>query len=361
MSNEYSLVDFIRQLIKWKKELILAAIAIAVISIVGSLLMPNYYKAETTFYAASPDLAKPIPIGGEDKDVRIYGDDKDLDRLFTIAGSNELIYFLVDSFDLYAHYKIKKEDPKSKYKVREKFLKNYKTIKTKYGALELIVEDKDPEMATNIANTARDIIGQLGQKVIKLSQKSQIESYDRNITQRQMQMDSLSEKFRKLKEESGVFDIYNQTKIYSELLADAESSLEDARGKISYFKNIPSKRDSVIKYQAVELGALSKKEKAENELKRFSPVASLLKQYDQELANIVLQISYDKERLKQLGASYDSPFKALHLIESAVVPVEKSRPKRSIIVLLSCMMGVALSILAVLIIDSLRSSGIIKK
>jgi tyrosine-protein kinase Etk/Wzc len=361
MNTEYNLIDLLLQLKKWKKQLIQALIAILVISIIGSLLLPNYYKSETTFYAASPDLAKPIPIGDDEKDVRIYGDDNDLDRLFTIATSHEVLYFLVDSFGLYDHYDIDKNDKKSKFKVREELLENYITIKTKYGALSLSVEDKDPKISADMANAAREKIAQLAQGIVKESQGKLITNYTNSIEKKQVLGDSLSNQLFKLKEKAGIFDSKSQAAVYTNLLAEATSDLEDAKGKISFYKKYPTYRDSMIKYMAMEVGASGKLEKAKSELQKYAPVISEVRQLEQEQGRLQDQISLDKERLKQLTATFNAPFTSLHLVESADIPVQKSRPKRSIIVLLATLIGFMLSCLAVFIIENIKGVDLTQK
>jgi len=354
MNNEYNLSIFLSQLYKWRKKLLWSACLFICISALGSLLLPNYYTAETTFYAASPDLAKPIPIGGDDKDIRIYGDDRDLDRLFTIAMSHDLLFYLIDSFDLYTHYDIDTTDKKAKFKVREELLENYQTIKTKYGALHLIVDDKDPEMAANIANAARVKIGVLAQKIVKDSQSKLITTYDENILIKQIQSDSLARRLRRIKESSNIFETWGQSGLYTKMLSDATSELEDAKGKIDFYKKYPAYKDSVIRNMAIESAATRKRDKANSELEKYAPVLSELKQMEQEQARLHDQISLDKERLKQLNATYSAPFTALHVVEEADIPVQKSRPKRSIIVLLTSLCGIMLSFLAVFVIENFK-------
>ena len=356
MSTEYNLSEFAQTIYRWRKELIWVSLAVFILSVGVSLLLPNYYQAETTFYAASPDLAKPIPIGGDEKDVRIYGDDNDLDRLFSIASSHEVLFYLVDSFNLYEHYGIDTTDKKAKFKVKEKLLDNYKTIKTKYGALMLEVEDKDPNMAAKICNAARDKIESIAQYVVKSSQKKLIDNYDSNIAKKQIQSDSLAQRLKRVKQESGIFETWGQTSLYNTILTGAESDLEEARGKIRFYKNYPSKKDSLIKYMAEEMGAESKKRKATTELEKYAPVLSELKQIEQELNRLVEQISFDKERLKQLNATYSAPFSAIHVIEQADIPVQKSRPKRAIIVILASICGIMLSILAIFVIENIKET-----
>ncbi|MBK8052113.1 MAG: hypothetical protein IPK35_02220 [Saprospiraceae bacterium] len=354
MDNEYNLNLFIHQLLKWKKELVRAIVLIVMLSIGGSLLLPNYYQAETTFYAASPDLARPIPIGGDEKDVRIYGDDKDLDRLFTISLSHDLLFHLIDSFDLYTHYDIDKNSKKSKFKVREELVENYKTIKTKYGALHMMVEDKDPEKAAAIVNAAREKVEQIAQKIVKESQLKLISNYNENILIKQIQNDSLAKKLQRIKESADIFETWGQSGLYTKMLSDATSELEEARSKITFYKKYPAYKDSVIKNMAIEMGAINKVNKANTELEKYAPVLSELKQLEQEQSRIHDQISLDKERLKQLNATYTAPFTALHVVEIADVPVQKSRPKRSIIVLLSSLCGIALAFMAVFIIENVK-------
>ena len=111
----------------------------------------------------------------------------------------------------------------------------------------------------------------------------------------------------------------------------------------------------------MEVGAYNKKAKATQELEKYAPVLSELKQLEQEQTRLFDQISLDKERLKQLNATYSVPFTALHLVEAAEIPVQKSRPKRSIIVLLTSLCGIMLSFFAVFVIENIRGLDTLKK
>lgn len=354
--QNYSLNDLLMQIYASRKILLIIISLIFIISVVGSLLLPNYYKAETTFYAASPDLAKPVPLGGDEKDVRIYGDDNDLDRLFTLANSHDVLFFLIDSFDLYTHYGIDRNDKLSKFKVREQLLKNYTTIKTKYGALHLMVEDKDPVMASKIANVARDRISYMAQTIVKSSQYNLIQTYETNILIKQSQRDSIASKLSRLKANSGLYEGWGQSSEYTKILTQSTGELEYAKGKAEFYSNLKNYKDSVYKYQSQELGAKNKLEKAKGELNKFVPLLAEVRQLEQELSHIHEQTALDKERLKQLSSAYSSPFTALHIVEVADVPVQKSRPKRSIIVLLSVFAGTVLSIFGMFLIQNIKSA-----
>jgi len=114
MNNDYSLIHVLKILARWKKHILIATAAVALISVIGSLLKPNYYKSTATMYAASPTLANPDPIGGGEKLYYIYGTGEDLDRLFSIANSGEVKTFLINKFDLAGHYDIDTSSAKGK-------------------------------------------------------------------------------------------------------------------------------------------------------------------------------------------------------------------------------------------------------
>ena len=65
-------------------------------------------------------------------------------------------------------------------------------------------------------------------------------------------------------------------------------------------------------------------------------------------------LSEDKERLKQARATYNSVIPAMVIVEKARVPVVKSRPKRSIIVLATVAIAFLFSVIGVLIFDTYK-------
>ncbi|MBK9256189.1 MAG: hypothetical protein IPM42_11935 [Saprospiraceae bacterium] len=356
MNNEYSLTDFFVQLSKWKKQIIFAVLIVLIVSLIGSVLMPDYYKSETIFYAASQDMSDPVPYGYNEKSIRIYGDDKDLDRLFSIASSYELLFFLIDSFDLYKKYEIDRDDNKAKYKVKTKFEEHYKTIKTKHGAILLSVEDKDAKLAAAIADAAREKISDIAQKIIKESQSKVFQKFEAGIRLKEVLIDSLTKSLSKMRRDSRVYDTRTQGEIYTQILADAAADYEESKAKLEYFKNnTPSLRDSIIRYQSKEKGFSRRLAQITQEMNQYEAGISEVRKTEIELYRLHDQISVDKERLNQLEASIQKPFTALHVIEYPEVSVQHHRPKRMILVFISVMIGFVLACLAVFVIENIKT------
>ena len=182
MDQKDSLLGVVGAVYRWRKQIIGVSFAVAVLTAGVSLLLPNYVKSTTIFYAASPDLASPEALFGKSNEsMDYYGEDEDVDRIMTIAKSNELKDFLIAKYNLYEHYEIDSTHIKAKFKIYERLEKLYAVEKTKFDAIELSFEDKDKALATSMANDARLKIDEIGQRLIKQSQEQVLNTYNENI------------------------------------------------------------------------------------------------------------------------------------------------------------------------------------
>ena len=103
MDSKDSLMSLLKTFKKWFKAIFIVCTIAVVGAVAISLSLDNYYKATTTFYAASSDLAKPAPIGGMEINIEYYGRDEDIDRLLSIANSGEVASRLIEEFQLADH------------------------------------------------------------------------------------------------------------------------------------------------------------------------------------------------------------------------------------------------------------------
>lgn len=333
MSEKENLLDLINAIYRWRKPIIISCILAALLSAGISLLMPNYYKAKTVFYAGSPDLAKPSPVGESDTDIDIYGTDTDLDRLFSIANSEKIASYLISEFDLFTRYEIDPNDEKAQYKVRLKLADQYNAQKNKFDALELTVEDKDPEVAKNMANGARNKLNEISQAIIKESQSKLVENYKQNIASKEKTKNQLSDSLTQLKSKYKIFSADGQGESLATELSKTNAKLAAQKSKLSVFKQDPIFRDSLTLVKAMVAGLEQQKISLEKSAALFSQGINTIDILQRELKDVGNQLNVDKERQKQLLSAYNSPFSALHIIQEAETPKIKSRPIRSLIVI----------------------------
>ena len=364
MNNRDNLLSVFQTVYRWRKAIRNVCLLALAGSIGVSLFLKNYYKAVTIFYPASPQLANPELMFGNTSQVTDYfGSDRDLDRLAEIANSNELVDYMVTTFDLYNHYGIDSTSKQGPYKVREIFHALYSAQKNKNDAIELSMEDTDPQMAARLANGARDKINQIGQRLTKESQAKILAAFEENIARKHKGLASLSDSLRRMQSSYGIYDPEAQGEQLAGLLAEAEAEVVKGRARLDVLEpNREIPRDTIA-YIRANLNAYEKQLRQLNDDKpgegvltvaRFNeglPLVSILKDLHFQSRK---QLSYDLERYNQIKAAYNTNIPSLHIIELAEVPLIKSRPKRSIIVLASLVGAFLFSVLGALVADAYR-------
>lgn len=356
MQQKEHLLDVIRVLYKWKIFILIICIITLVGSVVLSLMMDNYYQSSTLFYATNNDLAKPNPIGNQDNVRYYYGAGEDMDRIMTLAESERLANFLIDSFNLYNHYGIDANDDKRHFRVMEVFSSQYKVLKTKYDAIEILVEDTDPDLAMKMANVARDKVNQFAQEMIRNSQWQQIRMMKSNLRERNKTIEQLEDTLLVVREKYGILNPATQSRDLSELLLVKSAKLNEEKGRLTELKKYSSIPKDTIIYSTARIRGLENevailKNQRRNFAEGFADSEKLYRFHQinkDEIAN-------EQQRLAQLEAVYNNEFTAIHLVQAAGFPRDKSRPKRSIIVIVSVLMAFILSCIGVLLTDSYKS------
>ena len=361
MNSQDSLVDVLAVLWKWRKKIIWTTAAVAIGSVLLSLTLSNYYKSTTIFFAASTDINKPEQVFGlTNKATRFYGDDFDNDRLLTVASSAELIDFLIDSFKVAEHYDMKTDTPKRQFKLEKKFRSNLEVLKTKFDAISLSFEDKEPVFAAAVTNAARNQVGAITLNLLKSSQAQRIELYKGSIKKKSEELAIVADSLQKLRKRYNIFDLKSQGELLSTIAAETESALAGTRASLAKFKTMPRQRDTVQVLTA-RVANLEKKLQtvlgesgdAMFSLKLLREGMAATEILDNRHARLSGQLDKEKEKLRQIKTVYASNAPTIILAEKGEVPKIKSRPKRSILVLAATMAAFIFSVLGALLFENI--------
>ncbi len=352
--SEYNLLSIIRSFDKWRKPIFIFTVIAAIGSIIISLSLDDYFKSTTTFYAASQDLSKPAKILS-DEDLQYYGNDEDVDRIITIANSNLLTDHLIKSYDLYKNYEI---DPASKlaaYKVRKAFRRNYEVIRSKYGAIEVSFEDKDPDFAAQIANAALEKINGIAQDMLEDGQQKLIDLHSNTIAEKEKQINMLNDTLNVLRVRFGIYDIIAQNVAFSEMITSVKSVLARERATLKSLKDNPEIPVDTLAYQQAKVAGLSDQYKSlQNDLSKFNQGRDQIAMFETQLNDTREAQSLDRIRLNQFESGKNSSSQATHLVEIAEPPLRKSRPKRSILVLAATLITFLFTSVGALLIEQYR-------
>jgi tyrosine-protein kinase Etk/Wzc len=363
MPQKENLLGVIQTFFKWKRPIAMVVAAAFVGSLLISLLLSNYYKATTTFYAASQDLFKPdVIFGNSTRSMDFYGNGNDIDRILTVASSTEMKEFLIKKFYLYDHYDIDSTKEKAPIKVLERLTDLYNVQKTKFDAIELSIEDEDRTLASRMTNAAREHVNLMALAPIKGKQQELIDIYQTNIVAKETLLGSIVDSLIILRKRYGVYNVETQSELLSGIAAEAEANLAQKRAALTELLKSPNVVPDTIILLKATIRGLEEKLKSVNEpnstssfnLERFNAGMSIVEQLTGQQKELRAEILGYRERLLQLRAAQTSNISAIHLVESAQVPIEKSRPKRAFIVLGITLLAALFSLLWALIMDTYK-------
>ena len=357
MDNQYNLLGVIQTVWKWRKKIIWICAIVGIGSTVICLLLPNYYSSSAIFYAASPNLSFPEPVGMETKETEYYGEEEDMDRILTIAESKEVADYLIDKFKLYENYDINPDQKLGAHKIMKRFRKLYEVKKTKFDAVEVSMEDQDPQLATDIANAAWVKIDEIAQRLIKESQTLELATRRLTVTEKEEKLQQLNDSLAIVRERFGIYNTITQSEGLAMSLQELEAKLASNKARVRIYgeKGGARFRDSVMVAQANIEGAARGLEIVNAKLKLFNQGMAIVETLSEVQEEASQQLALNREREKQLSATIDSKFSAIYLVEKPQVPIFKSRPFRSIVILASTFVAFLFTVIAALMIEAYRS------
>ena len=358
MDNQYNLLGVIQTIWKWRKKVLwVGGITFIGACLITFFLLPNYYASSAVFYAASPNLAFPEPVGMESKETEYYGEEEDMDRILTISESNEVAEFLINEFNLAERFDINPEARLSDHMIMKQFRKLYTVKKTKFDAVQVTMEDKDPEMAKQIAKAAWMKIDEIAQRLIKDSQKLELATRRLTVSEKENELKILNDSLAIIRARFGIYNTLTQSQGFAEMIQKNEIKLatSQARKRLYGSKAGARYRDSVLVATADIEGATKGLELLNDRLGLFNQGMAVVETMTEIQEEASQQLGQNREREKQLDATINSKFSGLYLVEPPEKPIFKSRPFRSILVLASTFAAFLFSIIGILLLETYRS------
>ena len=142
-------------LYRWRRQIIILCGIAAIGSAIISLVVPEIYTSKVTFMVANPYMMERGSLfqreAGETP-VYLFGGEYEMNRLISLSQSRTLQDYVIQKFNLYAHYEIDTTDEYKDYNVREALESHFSILKTPEGMLLAQVEDKDKHFAADLAN-----------------------------------------------------------------------------------------------------------------------------------------------------------------------------------------------------------------
>lgn len=180
-------------------------LGIGVLTIAGSaavaLLLPVYYESTTTIFPVKLAQAPVNETAFRRGNISDFGETGEAEQALEILNSTSLMERVVDKFDLYKHYEIKRDLPGARTFVFKTFQGNVNIKRTKFNSIQITVKDKNAMMAADIANSIANYLDTLKYEIVRTradeligNLEFQKEKQQKVIDKLKMEMDSLTGK-----------------------------------------------------------------------------------------------------------------------------------------------------------------------
>ena len=199
MDNNFNNLSLVQVILKWKWHIVIITVAAAICGAIfsSSMFITPLYKSEAVAYPAN---------------ISPYSDESETEQMLQIINSQSIVDSIIEKYDLWTDYKIDKNYKYGKTYMLNEYHSKIKIGKTPYEAVSITVMNKDPFVACNIA---KDILNFYDQKVHTLHTQKVAEvvtMYDRQLKEKQRNIDSLKNRLTEISTEYGVTDYSSQSR-----------------------------------------------------------------------------------------------------------------------------------------------------
>lgn len=178
MDKNFNNLSLVQLMYKWKWHILIITVVAAICGGIfsGARFITPLYKSEAIAYPAN---------------ISPYSDESESEQMLQIINSQSIADSIIEKYDLWSHYGIDRNYQYAKTYMMLEYREKVKISKTPYDAVSIVVNDKDPVIACNIA---KDILYFYDKKVGKLHrdrEKDVVVMYEKQLAMKQQGIDSL--------------------------------------------------------------------------------------------------------------------------------------------------------------------------
>jgi capsular polysaccharide biosynthesis protein len=140
---------------KWRKPIFAVTFLAAFSSSIVAWMIPEKFKSTVILFpATSVSISKSLMSqnASPQSDFLQFGEEDDMERMLQVLNSEEIREKIVSKYKLSEHYGIKSDDSFKRTMLRMEYDDNIQFKKTEFMSVKIEVLDRDPAIASNIAN-----------------------------------------------------------------------------------------------------------------------------------------------------------------------------------------------------------------
>lgn len=340
-------------LLEWKRLIYRLVLAAAILSVVVSLVLPKWYTASSTILPPKESEARSSLIqltsrlGVDLAGMGLASDTPSLDVTIGVLKSRRLREQLVDRFDLVAVYHARTRE----HAIRQ-LARHVVVDSTPEGLIEVQVEDRNKDRAADMANALIDFLDAYNRETSVEQARLTTEFVGRYRAENDALLRAATDSLQFFQERHGAIELTEQTRVTVEATAELQAErtrLEVARGILGDYAAPDEVRMVELETRIGELNA-----KIED-LAGTRPEAagagqgggvflplSEIPRLAVEFARLTRDVLVKEKVHEYLTTEFEQSriqeardLRTIQTVDRAVPPIKKSRPRRSLIVVLT--------------------------
>jgi uncharacterized protein involved in exopolysaccharide biosynthesis len=344
----------------WRPLIFRVTLAAVVISVVVSLLLPNWYGASATFLPPEEGESRGsimrmfTQIGMDFGGSGLVSGTPAADLMIGILKSRLIRGQVVDRFDLVDVYRADTRD----HAVAD-LGDHLRVSTTPEGLVEVWVEDRDRRRAADMANAFVEFLDDYNRSTSAERARRTKELVSTILIENRARLEDAAGRLKTFQEEHETVELTEQTRVTVEAIAELESQLaglQIERGLLEGYSS-PEQvdvrrldariREVETKINELRYGAAGSQEGEGGVLIPLNDIPGL----GLELADLTREVmvqekvyEYLQSQLEEARIQEARDMEVIHILDEASPPLRKARPRRSVIVMLTVILALIGSI-----------------
>lgn len=363
--------SFAGVLYSWRRFIMRSTFGVAVIAVIVSLLLPRWYTASATMMppregAAGGGIMQLVSQLGADfgnaggnAARRIFGRNSASELMLAVLQSRRVRGQVVDRFGLVEVYNV----PTREHAIRA--LDSHLVVDTTpEGLVRVAVEDRDRERAAEMANAFLEFLDAFNRESSVEAARRTVEFIRGALRENQERQTAAAESLRSFQERYGAVSISEQTRATVEALSELQAERIRLDVKRGVLTNYASRETPELQHIESEIRELDRTisvmrgatfpapgdsagadSGGDPDLGALIPLGDIPR-LGLEYANLKREVMVQERVYEFLAAQFEDARiqetedqETIQFLDEAVPPIRKTRPRRSLIVILSTILA----------------------
>ena len=367
-SEGLSIFDLLSLVARSWKYIAINCLAIAVITAVIVLIVPEWYLADTTLLPPE-ETSGSVGLLSQFRGANIpmfalMGESiTPVASTLAILESNTVAERIIEKFDLMEYYNTNSTD------VAVSALHSATELRASdAGLVSVLVEDKDPVMAADIANAYVEELDRFNREVRSWRGKRVREFVESRLEATETELVNAEEALREFQEEYGAVQIEDQARATIEVMTELRTELAQQQMRLDIASQYASGTHPEVielkeKIRALQsqLGRLEAgQEQTEDVMISISELPLVAMEYsrlfrDVTALNAVLALLREQLEQSKIEEAKDTP--TVQVLDRATPPEFRHRPRRTATVIAAAVLAFVLGVLVTMFVGAFRASA----